>query len=172
MVLKGRKTQGPTYIEQLTTINHDDIMEEDKEHMHILSLVGFDYPQPPTQVKHTRDANILSYGQQPSVTFNSLDRILRIVCKLSEKNVAEIYETNDVKYQAWNNLVVNYDRGTMDVFLNGELVASRPDIAPFMSFENMEIGQADGIAGAVCNVVYYDKILYSHRLRWLIELKE
>lgn len=154
--------QGPTYIDKLTTINHDDIMEEDKRiYTYSISSWFWINPQPPnTGRAYTRDANILNYGEQPSVSFNSLDRILRITCKLSEKNVAEIYETNNVKYQAWNNLVVNYDRGTMDVFLNGELVASRPDIAPLMSFENMEIGEENGIAGAVCNVVYYDKILY------------
>ena len=60
----------------------------------------------------------------------------------------------------------------MDVFLNGELVASRPDIAPFMSFENMEIGEADGIAGAVAaNTVIKTAVAMSGLtaiLTWLV----
>lgn len=159
--------QEPTYIDKLTTINHDDIMDEDKRiYAYSISSWFWINPQPPNTGKaYTKDANILSYGEQPAVSFNSLDRILRITCKLSKNDTADIYETNDVKYQAWNNLVINYDRGTMDVFLNGELVASRPDISPFMSFENMIIGQEDGIAGAVCNVIYYDKILYPSQIQ-------
>jgi hypothetical protein len=53
----------------------------------------------------------------------------------------------------------------MDVFLNGELVASKPGVAPYMSFENMIIGSKDGIQGSVANVVFYDKILYPSQIR-------
>jgi hypothetical protein len=47
----------------------------------------------------------------------------------------------------------------MDVFLNGILVGSKPNVAPFMSFENLTAGQPNGIHGGICNIMYYNKIL-------------
>ena len=47
----------------------------------------------------------------------------------------------------------------MDVFLNGELVASRPNIAPYMTYENITSGSNNGIEGGICNVMYYDHIM-------------
>ena len=47
----------------------------------------------------------------------------------------------------------------MDVFMNGELVASKPKIIPYMSHENVTTGADNGIHGGICNVVYYDKLL-------------
>jgi hypothetical protein len=47
----------------------------------------------------------------------------------------------------------------MDLFFNGELVASKPNIAPFMKYENVDVGAENGIEGGICNVVYYKKTL-------------
>ena len=47
----------------------------------------------------------------------------------------------------------------MDVFLNGELVGSRPNISPYMSYENIVVGEDKGLEGGIANVIYYDKIL-------------
>ena len=42
-----------------------------------------------------------------------------------------IYAREKFKLQRWHNLVVNYVGGTVDVFLNGELVASVKRIVSF-----------------------------------------
>ena len=72
-----------------------------------------------------------------------------------EKKTVEIYKTKNILYQKWNNMVIKYDRGTMDVFLNGELVGSRPSIAPYMTYETIQVGSNNGLAGGISNVMYY-----------------
>jgi hypothetical protein len=81
-----------------------------------------------------------------------------------------LYETKDIKYQKWNNIVVNYDAGTMDVFINGLLVSSTPEIAPYMTYENVIVGQENGIQGGICNVVYYKHILSAGKINTAYKL--
>ena len=47
----------------------------------------------------------------------------------------------------------------MDVFLNGELIGSQPDVAPYITQENITVGADNGIEGGICNVIYHKDIL-------------
>jgi hypothetical protein len=67
----------------------------------------------------------------------------------------EVYKTNDIMYQKWNNIVVNYDAGNVDVFYNGVLVGSVADAVPYMTFDTIIAGAHNGIIGGVCNINYY-----------------
>jgi hypothetical protein len=117
-------------------------------------------PQPPnTSPAYNTFTNILTYGDKPAVQFNGALNTLRVLVESAppgaEKKTVEIYKTKNVLYQKWNNMVINYDRGTMDVFLNGELVGSRPSIAPYMTYESIQVGSNNGLAGGISNVMYY-----------------
>jgi len=117
-------------------------------------------PQPPnTSSAYTKFTSLLNYGEKPQIQFNGLKNELRIMTTTGKNDLVEIYKTKDIAYQKWNNFVINYDGGNMDVFLNGKLVASRPNIAPYMTYENITSGSNDGIEGGICNVMYYDHIL-------------
>jgi len=118
-------------------------------------------PQPPsTSPAYNKYTNILNYGGKPTVEFNSQLNSLRVTVETEQepngnKKIVQIFETKKVLFQRWNNIVINYDRGTMDVFLNGELVGSRPSIAPYMTYESIEVGANNGIQGGISNVLYY-----------------
>lgn len=122
-------------------------------------------PQPPnTSSAYTKYTSILNYGNKPNVQYNGEKNSLRVITTLDDKNgenlkEVEIFETKNILYQKWNNIVINYDGGDMDVFLNGELVGSKPGIAPYMSYENVSVGEINGIQGGMCNVKYYNHIL-------------
>ena len=122
-------------------------------------------PQPPsTSSAYTKYTSILNYGNKPNVQYNGAKNSLRVITSLDNKygeklNEVEIFETKNILYQKWNNIVINYDGGDMDVFLNGELVGSKPGIAPYMSYENVSVGENNGIQGGICNVKYYNHIL-------------
>jgi hypothetical protein len=129
-------------------------------------------PQPTnTSTAYTRYTSILNYGNKPNVQYNAKKNSLRIITSLGTKDInseaseVEIFETNDILYQKWNNIVINYDGGNMDVFLNGELVGSRPNIAPYMTYENVSSGEENGIHGGICNVVYYDHIISNKTIK-------
>lgn len=122
-------------------------------------------PQPPsTRSAYTKFTNILEFGRKPAIEFNGLENVLRVNCQIKDDIEVTIFETREIVLQAWNNIVINYDGATMDVFLNGDLVGSRPEIAPYMTMENINIGSERGIEGGICNVVFYKEILQERQI--------
>jgi len=140
---------------------------ENSKFKYTYAISGWFYinPQPPnTSPAYTKYATILDYGKKPLIQFNSLKNTLRVQCETSNGNLKTLYETKNTKFQKWNNIVVNYDGGTMDVFINGLLVSSTPELAPYMTYENVIVGQENGIQGGICNVIYYKHILSSNKI--------
>jgi hypothetical protein len=138
------------------------------------ALSGWFYlnPQPPsTSIAYTTYTNILNYGKKINIEYNGKLNSLRVMAakpadKGDEKNMStEVYKTSDIMYQKWNNFVINYDDGAVDVFLNGVLVASVSGIMPFMSFDDIVVGSDNGVMGGVCNVNYYKKTLAEKTIR-------
>jgi len=135
-------------------------LKEKYNYHYSLSFWFYLNPQPPnTSPAYNTFTNILTYGNKPAVQFNGALNTLRVLVESAppgeEKKTVEIYKTKNVLYQKWNNMVINYDRGTIDVFLNGDLVSSRPSIAPYMSYETIQVGSNNGLAGGISNVMYY-----------------
>ena len=62
--------------------------------------------------------SVLNYGQQPNILFNSVTNVLRFQY-IDNNNIKKIiFETDQIPLQRWNNLVINYVGGTLDIFLN------------------------------------------------------
>lgn len=123
-------------------------------------------PQPPnTSGAYTKYTNILKYGDKVKVEYNGKLRSLRVIASIAsdtndtKNKLVTVYKTTNVLYQKWNNIVINYDNGYIDVFINGDLVGSRSGVVPYMSFDDIVIGENNGIHGGICNVTYYDTIL-------------
>ena len=125
-----------------------------------LSFWYYINPQPPnTNISYTKYTNILSYGNKPVIDYNGKKNILRIRTENKLNKFVEIYLDKNIKYQTWNNMVINYDGANMDVFINSKLVGTQPNIAPYMTYENVTIGSDNGIHGGICNIKYYDRPL-------------
>jgi hypothetical protein len=71
--------------------------------------------------------------------------------------------------QKWNNIVVNYVNGTLDIFINGELIQSSRDVVPEMTYGELSIGSTN-LAGKVCNVVYFNYSLEMKNIHYLYNL--
>jgi hypothetical protein len=78
-----------------------------------------------------------------------------------------IYTDDNFLLQKWNNIIINYNGGTMDIFLNGELVKSSIEVVPYYTYDNLTIGEDDGIKGGICNVVYFRHALTSTNIYYL-----
>ena len=82
-----------------------------------------------------------------------------ITMKIKNDDETIIYKSNDFLLQKWNNIIVNYDGGTLDVFINNKLVISKNSVVPYMSFDQITSGATNGIQGGICNVKYYKRVL-------------
>ena len=65
------------------------------------------------------------------------------------------------------NFVIVLRTGIMDIFLNKYLVASVPNITPYMSSAKITAGAKDGINGGIKNVLYFNKPLDKNEIMWI-----
>ena len=74
-------------------------------------------------------------------------------------HLVKVYTLTKIKYQKWNNIIINYSGGTLDIFINTSLVSSTPNIVPLNDFNGATTGEPIGIYGGIKNIVYYKNIL-------------
>lgn len=84
---------------------------------------------------------------------------LSIQPELDESNDRIIYKETGVFLQKWNNIVLNYNSGTLDVFYNGELVKSAINVVPYqgtsVNNDMLSVGTDNGISGSVANMTFF-----------------
>jgi len=89
---------------------------------------------------------------------------IRIQTDVGKGNMKNIYISKDVIYQKWNNFVINYDGANMDFFMNGELVGTVANVAPYLYYQEVDAGSVNGIHGGICNIKYHSKILSKYMI--------
>ena len=156
----------PVYLNEEHTLGtfenlHANTINNKFNYHYSLSAWIYINPQPPnTSSAYTKYTSLLNYGNKPNIQYNGKLNSLRVMAQTGNAgDLVEIFETKNIIYQKWNNIVINYDGGNMDVFLNGELVGSKPNVAPYMTYENIIAGSTDGIHGGIRNVTYYNSIM-------------
>ena len=126
------------------------------------SISGWYYinPQPPnTSPAYNKYTPIFNYGKKPLIEYNGSLNKIRIQTDIGNNDMRIAYETEKIQYQKWTNFVINYDGSDMDVFINGELVGTQENVAPFMKYENVIAGTTEGIHGGICNIKYHTRPL-------------
>jgi hypothetical protein len=137
---------------------------------------------PNTRDAYTRYATLWNHGNQPVIEYNSQAKKLRVRYNLSQPQQTidnnNNNNTNNEKIlldedksidllQRWNHLVLNYDHGTMDIFLNGTLIRSTPNISPYYTNQPIIIGEENGIEGKCKDVLYFNRILSTREIQWM-----
>ena len=89
--------------------------------------------------------------------------------ELDEFDNRIVYKTREFPMQRWNNLVINYSGGTLDIFFNGELVRSAIEIAPYIVNDSLVVGTTDGISGGICSLIYFKHTLTGLEIRNMYE---
>ena len=66
-----------------------------------------------------------------------------------------IHKEYGIMLQKWNNIIINYSSGTLDIFINGKMVNSKINVVPYINNTALTIGENNGINGDICNIIYY-----------------
>lgn len=136
---------------------------------------------PNMNANYNKYTSLLNFGNKPNVLYNGKNNSFMIT--IQQKNLQDItknkmidfdsegnriiYVNDNILLQKWNNLIINYNGGTLDIFLNGELVKSSIEVVPYYTYENLTIGENDGIKGGICNVVYFRRALTSQNIYYI-----
>jgi hypothetical protein len=184
--LRGGKqlVNKPVYTDQLYTLgNYIQLNGSDQiDYQYAISFwVFIDAAPPSTSAAYSKYTSLLNFGFKPNVMYNAEKNTLIVITQqkfnnktvgnelvdIDDKNKKIIYKNDKFLLQKWNNIIINYTGGTMDVFLNGELVSSAKNIIPYSTLDNLTIGEDNGIKGGICNVIYYNKALDSMSIKGL-----
>ena len=142
------------------------------EYNYAISFWFYMHPSP-GHVRHSHNVftPICDYGGKPTIWYNGNLNTLMVTTKLAEltedriKNAhleldddgnVIVYKQKNVLLQKWNNVILNFDKGSLDLFLNGDLVKSVKNVVPYMEMDTLSVGYPSGANGAVCNVAYYN----------------
>jgi hypothetical protein len=146
--------------------------------------VFVDAAPPNTNSSYNKFTSLLNFANKPNILYNGTTNTLMITA--DQKNLKEItknklidfdengnriiYKNSDFLLQKWNNIIINYNGGVLDIFLNGELVKSDIGVVPYMSYDNLTIGEDKGIKGGICNVIYFKQALNSSNIYYLYNM--
>ena len=122
---------------------------------------------PSSSPQSTEYTTILSYGDTPKITYNSMLNKLQIGIKTESNKIKKIDEIKSLPLQKWNHIVLNYLNGTYDVFINSELHATKIEVIPKKEDKIFEIGAEYGIEGKICNVIFFQEHLTGVKIKEL-----
>jgi hypothetical protein len=125
----------------------------------ISSWIYINYQGANMNSSYSKYTTLLNYGNKPTIEYNGLLNKIRVRMAQGQDGLLDIYETTELKMNKWNNFFINYTGGTLDIFINGELVASEPGVVPYMEYDSVISGETPGIHGGICNVQYFNKAL-------------
>lgn len=153
-----------------TLASYEELNGTDKfEYQYGLSFwVFLDANSPSASSSSNKFVSLLNYGNKPNILYRASTNTLMVTMEqkgltknknklidFDENGNRIIYKQNNVLLQKWNNIIINYSGGTLDIFFNNVLVKSAIEVVPYMTLDSLTIGTNDGINGGICNVVYF-----------------
>ena len=139
---------------------------------------------PNTNESYNKYTSLINFGGKPNVLYNGKTNSLMVTMeqkdlqKTTSNKLTEfddngnriMYVNHNMLLQKWNNIIINYSGGILDIFLNGELVKSDIGVVPYYTLDNLKIGEDNGINGGICNVVYFKKALTALNIYFLYNM--
>ena len=139
---------------------------------------------PNTNSAYNKYTSLLNFGNKPNVLYNGETNTLMVtIHQKNLKNVTKnkltdfddngnrvLYKGKNFPLQKWNNIIINYNGGVLDIFINGEIVKSDIGVVPYYTLDNLSIGEDNGINGGVCNVVYFNHAITTSNIYYLYNM--
>jgi uncharacterized membrane protein YeaQ/YmgE (transglycosylase-associated protein family) len=134
------------------------------------------HPQPPTTNSNYDSAvqiNVFNFGGSlgPNISYTPKTNALNVTIAGEQSSSNPIPPISDIPLQRWNNVVINSDKGAIDIFINGKLIYTGthvPEITKNTNTVNsVVIGQGEGVQGEICNVVLNREPFTNAEIAWL-----
>jgi hypothetical protein len=147
-----------------------------KNYSYGVSAWFYIHPQPPnTNTNYSNDyINLLQFGPfGPSIQYNPKTNAMQfsLYGKPIESSANAPLEVSDIPLQTWNNVVINSDKGAVDIFINNKLIYTGTDLPENQTYAssiyNVTVGQADGVNGEMCNIVLNTAPFTKPEIAWL-----
>jgi hypothetical protein len=175
------------------SLNSTTSIDPEFEYQYAISCwVFIDASTPNTNTSYRTYTSLLNYGGKPNISYNASENTLRVtmpppgippvtppttattslkdkhkIPELDDDGNVIVYSKSNILLQKWNNIIINYNGGTLDIFYNGELVKTVIEVVPYMSLDSLTIGTNNGIHGGICNVNYFEKSLNIKQIYYL-----
>jgi hypothetical protein len=144
----------------LLLLSDDRLITKNIYHYSLTSWVYF-------QEIESRDIQLIySFGSRPSLYYDPVHSALMVVMNYGKPYQIVLYKTTKILYQRWNFIVMNYNYGTLDLFINNNLVGTYPDILTYMDPDDMLIvgSSKNKNIGGICNMKYYELPIGSRKI--------
>jgi hypothetical protein len=147
-----------------------------KNYSYGVSAWFYIHPQPPnTNANYSNDyINLMQFGPfGPSMQYNPKTNAMQfgLYGKPIESSANAPLEVSDIPLQTWNNVVINSDKGAVDIFINNKLIYTGTDLPENQTYAssiyNVTVGQADGVNGEMCNIVLNTAPFTKPEIAWL-----
>jgi hypothetical protein len=195
--VKASKQGGLLLVNDPVTIHNEKILASyqnlnQTDHLDYKFGLSFwlylDSYKPHTNQGSNHYTSVLNYGDKPNILYNPVTNTLRVTMKidvdktddatnyLSQKSKYDengnviLYERSDILLQKWNNIIINYNGGTFDIFYNAELVKTHIEVVPYMNYDNLVIGTDNGLYGSICNLNYFKNPMSIMQIYYLYNL--
>ena len=127
-----------------------------------MSMWIYIVPMPTNHIPYNKEATILDFANHPKIVYDGSQKNFRIYYSATKS------DQFDAPHEKWNHIFVNYDKDTVDMFLNGELKTTIPrekHTGEFGVGDILTIGQDNGLQGGIAKVVYYERPLLLNEIR-------
>ena len=111
-----------------------------------------------------KDIKILELSNKLKVLYNEASGELTVEYMKEDgdqgnSNYEKYLGTNNFPLQKWNHIILNYNSGILDVFLNNKLLFSQSGVIIKNSRNEIHSGEDDGLTGGICHVKYFNRVL-------------
>jgi hypothetical protein len=131
-----------------------------------------------TNEAYIQNTSLINVGFVPDIQFNAQKGTLIFTVDVTDVNggkktvvVPSKESGKEIKllYSRWNHVFVNFMDGGIDIFINGELIVSAPDVIPYQNPGGIVIGSSPGIYGEMCNLVYYKNPVLAQNIKLIYD---
>ena len=115
---------------------------------------------------------VITYGGMPDIVYNPKKNKLEVRIEKDNGEKRIVYQMSDVPLQKWNHIVMNFNSGTLDLFINNKIVVSKPNLLTLMKPRPLVAGLDNGFEGGIRNVSYFSHTLTKQEISYLHNYKK